>query len=144
MPFDHDEVVKAQFQQLAAARAKALGDYESARISDDGEATMQAADAILEADARLNALDRVARNLHRERQPAPMAGEDDLSHRDVALARKYGLSASEIGIAKGWTSTPGLTDEQKTAHYVEQRQRYQQARRDGTYRDDQGVQRNKF
>ena len=33
MPFDHDQVVTAQFQQLAAARAKALGDYEASRAS---------------------------------------------------------------------------------------------------------------
>ena len=137
MPFDHDQVIQAQFQQLAAARAKALGDYESARLNEDADGTMNAADAILAADERLRALDRVAQNLVQERH-APLDGADDMSRGDVALARQFGLSGRDLSIAKNWTTDPNLTDAQKVQTYLENRQRYQQARADGSYRDDQG------
>jgi hypothetical protein len=139
MPYDHDQVVQAQFQQLAAARAKALGDYESARIADDGEGTMDAADRILEADARLHALDRVAQNLARGQQPQPIAGAENLSREDEGLCRKYGLSPHGLAIAKGWTSNSRLPDTEKIETYLRNTQRYNQARADGSYRDDQGV-----
>jgi hypothetical protein len=135
MPFDHDQVIQAQFQQLAAARAKALGDYEAARLNDDSDGTMDAADRILAADERLRALDRVAQNLVRQ---APLDGADDMSRGDVALARQFGLSGRDLSIAKNWTTDPNLTDAQKVQTYLENRQRYQQARADGSYRDDQG------
>jgi hypothetical protein len=68
--YEHDQVIQAQFQQLSAARAKALGDYEASRLNDDGAGTMDAADRILEADARLQSLNRVAQNFVTGQQQA--------------------------------------------------------------------------
>jgi hypothetical protein len=139
MPFEHDQVVSAQFQQLAAERARALGEYEASRLSDDADRTMIAADRILDADAKLQALERVANKLATSQQPAPLPGSDDLSHRDVSLARHYGLTAQELGAAKSWTADSSMTDEAKVRSYVDNRQRLRQMRASGEYRDDQGV-----
>ena len=88
MPFDHDQVVTAQFQQLAAARAKALGDYEASRLNDDSAGTMEAADRIVDADARLQSLNRIAQNLVADQQ-----------HQASRPVSKYGLSEEEKSVA---------------------------------------------
>ena len=138
MAFDHKDVIQAQYQQIASDRAAAVGTYESARINEDTDATMFAANAIIEADARLAALNRIANNLVASNRQAPLAGEDEMSRNDALLARKYGLTGTQLSVAKGWTSDANLKDEDKVRTYIENANRYHGMRASGQYRDDQG------
>ena len=92
---------------------------------------------IIEADARLAALNRIANNLAAPRQ-APLAGEDEMSRSDAALARHYGLTGTQLSVAKGWTSDSRMTDETKVRTYIENANRLRAQRASGQYRDDQG------
>jgi hypothetical protein len=139
MAYSHRDVIAAQAESLAVQRARALNDYEAARLSEDNDGTMAAADQIVEIDARAAALSRIANNLAAGSRAAPLAGEDEMSRGDALLARKYGITAQQLGIAKGWTADSRMSDEQKVTTYIENTNRYRQARASGQYRDDQGT-----
>lgn len=138
MAYSHQDVVRAQAEALAAQRARALNEYEACRLVEDNEGTMAAADAIVEIDSRTASLSRIANNLVAPQRQAPLQGEDEMSRSDAALARHYGLTGTQLAVAKGWTSDSKLTDEAKVRTYLENANRYRQARRDGSYRDDNG------
>jgi hypothetical protein len=126
MAFKHDDVITAQFNKLTAERARAAGEYEEARLSEDSDSVMYAADKIVEIDARIGALNRIADNF--------VAGQQRQQQ-----ANRYGLSADEVTIARGIGSGDAkLSNDDRERIYAEQKGRYQQARRDGSYRDDQG------
>jgi hypothetical protein len=139
MAFTYEDTLKDQWQILEAERAEALAEYERARTSEDALGVREAGRAILRIDNEKAALAQVANRLVARQQPPPPVGADDLSRRDVDLASRYGLSAQEVAIAKGWTSSPSLSDEDRVKTYIEQRQKYRQQRASGEYRDDQGV-----
>jgi hypothetical protein len=136
VPFTYQQIIDAEYQDLANEEQHAAAVLEQARLTDDVDAIKIATERIYTVDAKRNSL---TARVQRMRHAAPMAGADDLSHRDVALARHYGLTAQEIGVAKGWTTDPNLSDDAKVQAYVENRQRLRQMRADGSYRDDQGV-----
>jgi hypothetical protein len=138
MAYKHEDVIKAQYEQVAHELAQAHAEYEAGRIAENEYDTMSAANRIIEADQKRMALDRVVNTYTASQQPQAPAGADALSRRDVDLAKRYGLSPSDIRVAKGWTNDPNLSDEAKVKTYVENRQRLRQARADGSYRDDQG------
>jgi hypothetical protein len=138
MAFTYEDTLKDQWQILEAERAEALAEYERARTSEDALGVREAGRAILRIDNEKAQLAQVANRLVARQQPPAMAGSDEMSRRDVDLARKYGLTSQEVSIAKGWTSTASMSDEAKIESYLEQRQKYRQARADGSYRDDQG------
>jgi hypothetical protein len=138
MAFSHEDILREQYQRIANAQAELNAELEAGRVAEDAFRVNNAADQILVLDQQRAALDVRANHFIASQQPQAPAGADALSRRDVDLARRYGLSANDIGVAKGWTSDPNLSDEEKVKTYVQQRQRYQQARRDGSYRDDPG------
>ena len=138
MAYSHRDVIQAQADSLAAQRLRALNDYEAARISEDNDATMYAADQIVELDARAAALGRIAQNLAAGSRQAPLAGEDEMSRGDAALARHYGLTGTQLSVAKNWTSDSRMTDETKVRTYIENAHRLRADRASGRYRDDQG------
>jgi hypothetical protein len=128
MPFDHDQVVTAQFQQLAAARAKALGDYEASRLNDDSAGTMEAADRIVDADARLQSLNRIAQNLVADQQ-----------HQASRPVSKYGLSEEEKSVAHAALidrkDLPPLSLEEREREYARNKNRLAAMRANGSYSD---------
>ena len=63
MPYNHEDVIQAQFNKLTAERARAVGEYEEARIGEYADAVMYAADRITEIDAKIGALNQIANNL---------------------------------------------------------------------------------
>jgi hypothetical protein len=139
MPFDYSAIMQAQYERIAADQAQAAAELEAARQIEDAHGTHTAATRILELDAQANALAQRA-NQYVARQSAPMMpGSEDLSHRDIALCQKYGISPTELPVAKGWTADPRLSDEAKVEQFAQNRARYQHARASGQYRDDQGV-----
>ena len=126
MAFDNSAIIKAQYQQLQADRAQAYADLEAQRHAENEWGTMSAANAILEADAKLQALDRVANTY--------VAGQQRQQS-----ANKYGLNADEIAIARGnGSGDPRLTNDDRERIYAENRQKLQRMRATGEYRDDQG------
>lgn len=62
MSFKHDDVIKAQFDRLAAERARVVGEYEEARLGENADGVMYAADRITEIDAKIGALNQIANN----------------------------------------------------------------------------------
>jgi len=127
MAYDHESVIKAQYVQLQADRAAAVAQYEADRIAEDQYGTMSSANAILEADSKLAALNRIADTY--------VAGQQRAQPQN-----RYGLNEDEVTVARGLAKgDPKLSNDDRERIYAEQRARYQQARRDGTYRDDQGV-----
>jgi hypothetical protein len=135
--FTYEQILQDKYERHQAEVAEANAELERARLQEDDYSTRAAADRLNQLNLERRSMDEIANNYVASQQPQAPAGADGLSRRDVDLARRFGLSANEIGIAKGWTSDANLTDEAKVKEYVQQRQRYQQARRDGSYRDDQ-------
>jgi hypothetical protein len=95
MPFEHDQVIRAQFDRLAAERARVYGEYEAGRLNEDADTTMYAADKITEIDAKIGALNQIVSNF--------VAGQQR-----AAPANKYGLNKDELDVAK----ISGISDEQ--------------------------------
>lgn len=127
MAYKHEDVIKAQYDRLAAERAEIVGRYESARLNEDADGVMLAADQITGVDAKFAALNQIA-NVY-------VAGQQR-----AQPANKYGLSADEQEIARGLASADrSMTDDDRQRVYSEQKARYQRMRRDGSYRDDQGT-----
>jgi hypothetical protein len=127
MAFENSAIINAQYQQLQADRAQAYADLEAQRHAENEYGTMQAASTILEVDAKLQALDRVANTY--------VAGQQHQQQ-----ANKYGLNADEVTIARGiGHGDPKLTNDERERIYAEQRGRYQRMRASGEYRDDQGT-----
>jgi len=124
MAYSHSDVVRAQAEALAAQRARALNDYEAARLSEDNDATMYAADQIIEIDARAAALSRIAGNLAQQQQPQ---------------GNRYGLNRDEMEVAHGLASGDrSMTNDQREQVYAQNKARYRHMRSTGQYRDDQG------
>jgi len=109
MAYNHRDVIQAQAEHLAAQRARALGEYEVARLSEDNDGVMAAADQIVDIDARAAALGRIAGNLAMQQQQPQ--------------GNRYGLSMDEQEIAKA----SHLTDEQ----YARNRQKMHQMKDQG-------------
>jgi hypothetical protein len=126
MAYDHKSVIEAQYQQLTADRAAAVAEYEAQRIAEDQYGTMSAADRILEADAKLAALNRIADTY--------VAGQQR-----AAPQNRYGLSKDEQEVAHGLASGDRtMTNDQREQVYAQNRAKYQRMRASGEYRDDQG------
>ena len=127
MAYKHDDVIVYQHEQLVAERAAAVAQYESGRVNEDHYTTLAGANAILEADAKLEALGRIANNY--------VAGQQR-----AQPTNKYGLSRDEIAIARGnGSNDPRLTNDDRDRIYAEQKNKYQRLRSTGEYRDDQGM-----
>jgi hypothetical protein len=126
VPYNHEDVITAQFNKLTAERARAVGEYEEARIGEYADAVMYAADRITEIDAKIGALNQIANNFvtgQQRQQPQ----------------NKYGLNKDEQDIARGLASGDrSMSDEDRQRVYAEQKAKYQRMRATGEYRDDQG------
>lgn len=95
MAFSHQDVIKAQAEQLAATRAEAVGQYEAGRLQEDADVTMAAANAIIEADAKLQALGTIARQLQaseQQLQQQPRGSQFGLNHAEQEVAKISGIS----------------------------------------------------
>jgi hypothetical protein len=117
MPYDYETIINAQFQNLAAEKARALADLEASRLSDDPHGTMAAASRILDTDQRLERLDRYASDYVAQRERTPQGN-------------RFGLSQDELDIAKSC----GQSDEE----YARNKETLRRKRMSGEYRDDQG------
>lgn len=127
MPFDHRDVILAQHNKLIAERARIVGQYEEARLSEDADGVMLAADRITEIDAKFGALNQIANHY--------VAGQQQ-----AQPSNRYGLSKDEVDIARGIASgDPKLTNDDREKLYSEQKSKYQRQRASGEYRDDQGT-----
>ncbi len=126
MAFKHEDVIQAHWDNLVAEKAMADRDYEAARQNEDASGVMDAGNRLLDANRKLRELDDIAANFVRSQQRPQQSN-------------KYGLSEDEIAIARGLASgDKTLSNDDRDRIYSENRQRYRQARRDGSYRDDQG------
>ena len=124
MPYDHGAVIKAKYEQLQAELAYANGRYESGRLSDDPDTTLQAASELIDVNQKIAALDRIAQTYVRQTQQQPQGN-------------KFGLSPTEVEIAHN--SHSGGTREERERSYSEQKAKLQHMRQTGQYRDDQGT-----
>lgn len=139
MAFGYKEIIQSNYEVLQGDLARANGELEAARLGEDADAVMATSRQILEIRKSIRELDQVVSDYTAQHsRQAPLAGEDEMSRGDVALARKYGLTSQQVAVAKGWTSDPKLSDESKVKTYIENANRYRQARADGLYRDDNG------
>lgn len=126
MAYSHQQIIDAKYESLAAEYATAERDLEVARHNEEPTDVMQASDRILDVIHRTRALDEIRNNFARQQQ-APQRS-------------KYGLNEDEIQIARGLASgDSSMTNDDRERSYAEQKAKLQQMRRDGTYRDDQGM-----
>jgi hypothetical protein len=125
MAYNHESVIRAQYEQLAADRAQAVAEYEAGRVNEDGHSVMFAADRILEIDQKRTALDRIATNFAAGQQrPA---------------GNQFGLNRDEMDIANSIASgDQTITNEQRQRAYAQNKERLRYMRATGQYRDDQG------
>jgi hypothetical protein len=122
MAYDHEAVIRAQYERLAAERTQALADYEAGRMSEDGDSTMMAADRILDVDQKRAALDRIAQTyVTSQQQPQ---------------GNRFGLSPTEVEVAHN--SYSGGSKEEKERSYVENRAKLRHLRATGQYSDSPG------
>ncbi|MGB6400469.1 MAG: hypothetical protein WBF73_33010 [Bradyrhizobium sp.] len=127
MAYKHEDVIKAQYDRLAAERAEIVGRYESARLNEDPDGVMVAADRITEIDAKFAALNQIA-NVY-------VAGQQRAQPQN-----KYGLNKDEQEIARGLASGDrSMSDEDRQRVYSEQKAKYQRMRASGEYADHQGT-----
>jgi hypothetical protein len=117
VPYNHEDVIRAQYEELQAEMARAHGEYESGRLCEDADSTMGAARRMIEIRQKLGALDNITTQYvaSQQRQPA---------------GNRYGLNQDQVDIAKSC----GLTDEE----YARNRDKLARMRQDGSYRDDNG------
>jgi hypothetical protein len=138
MAYSYADIFQSEAERIDSEHAAAVAEMEAARLNEEPDRVRWASKTILALDAERANLIARANNWARPAQAAPMAGAEDLSHQDVALCRQFGLQPSDLKVAKGWTGDPNMSDADKVKTYVENRQRYRQARQSGEYRDDQG------
>jgi hypothetical protein len=98
MAFEHNAVIQAQWNQLAAERAQAVADYEAGRTAEDEYSTMSAANRLLDAETKIAALDRVAGAYASQQQ----------QHAQQQQYNPHGLSRDELDVAK----ISGITGEE--------------------------------
>jgi hypothetical protein len=132
------QVHARSLQSFNAALTEENANYQRAAAVGDLDEMSRAAAAMAGLRASRRELDLMAHEAMTPSAPPPLAGGDELSRRDVDLARKYGLSAPELGIARNWTADADMSDEAKVQQYVSNRHRYRHAVATGEYRSDQG------
>jgi hypothetical protein len=135
---NYRDVYDQSMRGIQAAMVEEQNAFQRATLTGDIDEQVRASQAIAGYRTLSNEYHRMASEHARSLQAPPVPGGDDLSRRDQDLARHYGLSGNELAVAKGWTSDQTITDEDRVRQYVQNRQRYRQARADGSYRDDNG------
>jgi hypothetical protein len=121
---------------LQAERSEAVGMLEAARISEDLATVNAASDVIVRCDRDAQILATYHNQLVQQQQRA-----------QAQQPNKYGLTRQEMEIAEKSIQDRAdvrLTRDQKHQMYANNKARYWQMRRDGTYSDGQGTQRAKF
>jgi hypothetical protein len=122
MAYDHRDVIIAQHNKLLADRAEAAGRYEQARLNEDSDGTMWAADHIVECDAKLAALNRIASDYIAGQQQAQQGSKYGLNSEQAAVAHTIGQGDAR------------LTNDDRERIYSEQRNKLQRMRASGEYR----------
>ena len=126
MAYDPKSIIEAQYTALADERSAAYAALEAARVAEDEYTVMNAANRLIDADARRAALDNIA-----HRYVAGQAQQQQGS--------RWGLSKDEAAIAHGIASNdPNMTADQREQIYAQNRDRLRHMRATGAYRDDQG------
>jgi hypothetical protein len=126
MAYEHDAIIRAQYERLAAERAQAAADLEAGRLAENEFDTMGAADRIIEADTKIAALDRITQTYVASQQRAQAQS-------------KYGLSKDEQDIARGmFSGDRTMSNDQREQTYAQQKEKLRYLRQTGQYRDDQG------
>jgi hypothetical protein len=127
MAYSYQQIFEAAYQNVDEEQALAAAELEAARISEDPYRVQEATKAMLKTDGERERLDRRAQEFRAQQQRQPQGN-------------KWGLSKDEIDIARTHaTGDRSITDEQRLELYARNKARYQQMRRDGSYRDDQGM-----
>jgi hypothetical protein len=120
--YDTRDVIIAQYNKLNADRAAAAGQYERARLNEDSDGTMYAAETIVEIDAKLAALNGIANNFLAGQQQAQQGSKYGLNSEQTAVAHTIGQGDAR------------LTNDDRERIYSEQRNKLQRMRASGEYR----------
>lgn len=132
MAYNYPDIIQYQQERLSAERAEAVGMLEAARVSEDLATVNAASDAILRVDRDSQQLQRYANDYATQVQRQQQAQQRN----------PHGFNSTEVEIALSLPDrhdAPRLSKEQKLNLYAQNKQRYWEARRNGSYRDDQGV-----
>jgi hypothetical protein len=121
-----------------AAHKQAEAEYQQAQLAGDVDGMAYAAQQMAGYRASARELNSMAAEASYVPPPPLLAGGDQMSRADVALATKYGLDANRLAVAKGWTNDESLSDEAKIQSYLANEQRYRHMRQTGEYDDSQG------
>jgi phage I-like protein len=95
MAYDHNSILKAQGERIAADQARAIGELEEARLNENSYAAMDAAQRILELDAQQAALVKRTQQYVAARQAQPQGNQYGLTKDEVEAAEMSGISEEE-------------------------------------------------
>jgi hypothetical protein len=138
MAWDNDEeILRARYKDLQLEQAAIAADYQRAKLEEDGEALA----AVIERhDAnymRFQSLNNAALQMQRgqaQQIDASFAGSD-LKPSQIDLARKYGLTADQMGAAIAATSDPRIGDAERAMSYRQNLDKMRAMRASGQYTD---------
>ncbi|WP_315737962.1 hypothetical protein [Bradyrhizobium sp. SZCCHNR1093] len=127
MSYSYEAIMTAQFERIQQEKAQQAAELEAGRYAEDPDRVNYAANRILELDAQEAALAQRANTFYTQ---APAMKQNP-----------HGLTDEEVEVARNsFTRTDmQMTDEKRLELYARQKARYQEMRRTGQYRDDQGV-----
>ena len=112
-------------------------EYQKAARRGDADAMARAGQEIAALRVQVKEFNALAHEHVSSMQTIP--GGDNLSRNDSNLCRQYGISPDVLGVAKSWTSDPRVSDKERVETYLRNKQKLQQMRQTGEYRDDQGT-----
>jgi hypothetical protein len=126
MAYDHVQIIRAQYEELANERSAALAALEAARVNESSYEVMRAADRVVDADVRRSALDNIARNF--------------VASQNRPQGNQFGLNRDEVDIAHGiGGGDPNLSNQERERLYAYNRDKLRHMRATGQYSDGQGV-----
>jgi hypothetical protein len=129
MAYKHEQVMQAQHEVLTNARAAAVARYEAARGVEDDAETMDAADRILDCDAKLAALGRIAQNHVAGTQAAQPQSRYGLSPEEQSIAHASFVDRKDMD---------PMSLEERERVYAIQKNKLRAMKANGTYSDQKG------
>ena len=126
MAYEWDAAFRDKYQRIAAEQTQLAADMTAGMVNEDDATIRHCTDRILYLDGELEKLQRREQGFIQQQQQR------------AYQANPYGLSETEVEIAKNSHTMRGVSEEDKIRDYAKNRDKLRHWRATGQYRDDQG------